>query len=95
MQIFNLLQKKYLKQGCIENEASRGGNVIIMDPNTGDILAMATYPDYNLNSPYTPTHIDSKEWNKLSSEAQSNTYILYIRTEQFLTHMSLALYLKL
>lgn len=49
-----------------------------MDPNTGDILAMATYPDYNLNSPYTPTHIDSKEWNKLSSEAQSNTlYSLY------------------
>ena len=76
------IAEKYLKQGCIENEASRGGNVIIMDPNTGDILAMATYPDYNLNSPYTPTHIDSKEWNKLSSEAQSNTlYSLYKNRE--------------
>lgn len=89
------IAEKYLKQGCIENEASRGGNVIIMDPNTGDILAMATYPDYNLNSPYTPTHIDSKEWNKLSSEAQSNTLYSLYKTEQFLTHMSLALYLKL
>ena len=72
------IAEKYLKQGCIENEASRGGNVIIMDPNTGDILAMATYPDYNLNAPYTPTHIDSKEWNKMSSEDQTNTlYSLY------------------
>ena len=72
------IAEKYLKQGCIENEASRGGNVIIMDPNTGDILAMATYPDYNLNDPYTPTHIDSKEWNKMSSEDQTNTlYSLY------------------
>ena len=72
------IAEKYLKQGCIENEASRGGNVIIMDPNTGDILAMATYPDYNLNDPYTPTHIDSKEWNKMSGEDQTNTlYSLY------------------
>lgn len=72
------IAEKYLKQGCIENEASRGGNVIIMDPNTGDILAMATYPDYNLNDPYTPTHIDSKEWNKMSNEDQTNTlYSLY------------------
>ena len=72
------IAEKYLKQGCIENEASRGGNVIIMDPNNGDILAMATYPDYNLNDPYTPTHIDSKEWSKLSSDAQANTlYSLY------------------
>ena len=72
------IAEKYLKQGCIENEASRGGNVIIMNPNTGDILAMATYPDYNLNYPYTPTHIDSKEWNKMSSEDQTNTlYSLY------------------
>lgn len=72
------IAEKYLKQGCIENEAERGGNVIIMDPNNGDILAMATYPDYNLNDPYTPTHIDSKEWNKMSSEDQTNTlYSLY------------------
>ena len=29
-----------------------GGNVIVMNPKNGDILAMATYPNYNLNSPY-------------------------------------------
>lgn len=24
-----------------------------MDPNTGDILAMAVHPEYNLNEPFT------------------------------------------
>lgn len=72
------IAEKYLEQGCIENDAGRGGNVIIMDPTNGDILAMATYPDYNLNDPYTPTHISSKEWNAMDSETQANTlYSLY------------------
>ncbi len=65
--------EKYLKQACEENKCTDGGNVIIMDPNTGDILAMATYPDYNLNDPFTPTNITEKEWNKLSSSEQANT----------------------
>ena len=30
-----------------------GGNIIVMNPKTGDILAMVTYPSYNLNEPYT------------------------------------------
>ena len=25
-----------------------------MDPETGDILAMASYPNYNLNIPFEP-----------------------------------------
>ena len=67
------IAEKYLKQACEEYNCTDGGNVIIMDPNTGDILAMATYPDYNLNTPFTPTHIDKKEWKKLSAEEQNNT----------------------
>ena len=67
------IAEKYLKQACEENKCAEGGNVIIMDPNTGDILAMATYPDYNLNDPFTPTNITETEWNKLSSSEQANT----------------------
>ena len=53
--------EKYLEQACIENECSRGGNAIVMNPKTGDILAMATYPDYNLNTPFDmPSHINDK-----------------------------------
>ena len=44
--------EKYLKEACIDNECTDGGSVIAMNPKTGDILAMATYPDYNLNDPY-------------------------------------------
>lgn len=66
------IAEKYLKQACEENKCADGGNAIIMDPNTGNILAMATYPDYNLNDPFTPTNITEKEWKKLSSNEQAN-----------------------
>lgn len=45
--------EKYLEEACIDNICTDGGNVIVMNPQTGDILAMATYPGYNLNDPYT------------------------------------------
>ena len=45
--------EKYLKEACIDNECTDGGNVVIMNPKNGDILAMATYPSYNLNTPYS------------------------------------------
>lgn len=44
--------EKYLEEACIDNICTDGGNVIVMNPQNGDILAMATYPSYNLNSPY-------------------------------------------
>ena len=44
--------EKYLKEACIDNQCTDGGNIIAINPKNGDILAMATYPDYNLNEPY-------------------------------------------
>ena len=44
--------EKYLKEACIDNVCTDGGNIVVMNPKNGDILAMATYPDYNLNEPY-------------------------------------------
>ena len=64
--------EKYLKQACIENNTKNGGTCIIMDPETGAIKAMATYPDYNLNQPYTPNSNISKDWDSLSSQEQTN-----------------------
>ena len=46
--------EKYLKEACIDNVCTDGGNVVVMNPQNGDILAMATYPSYNLNEPYEP-----------------------------------------
>ncbi|MBO5348749.1 MAG: PASTA domain-containing protein [Clostridia bacterium] len=65
------IAEKYLEQACITNECADGGNVIIMQPNTGDILAIATYPDYNLNTPFEPNEALSESWDSLSTSAQS------------------------
>lgn len=66
-----LIAEKYLKQAVIENDCKRGGNIIIMDPTNGDILAMATYPDYNLNTPFSPNDSLKTTWDSLSTSAQS------------------------
>ena len=42
-----------------------------MDPKTGDILAMASYPNYNLNTPYTPNKTLAKTYDSLSTEEKS------------------------
>lgn len=67
------IAEKYLEQAVLENNCSKGGNVIIMNPQSGDILAMATYPDYNLNSPFSiePTGVSQEEWDTLTSEEKS------------------------
>lgn len=66
--------EKYLKQACIDNECTDGGNIIVMNPKTGDIIAMATYPDYNLNNPYEPNTDELKQmWDTLSSGDKNKT----------------------
>lgn len=67
------IAEKYLKQAVEENNCSRGGNVVIMNPNNGDILAMATYPDFNLNAPFEPNTDELKNiWDTLSSDEKSD-----------------------
>ena len=46
--------EKYLEEACIDNVCTDGGSIIVMNPQNGDILAMANYPNYNLNEPYEP-----------------------------------------
>jgi cell division protein FtsI (penicillin-binding protein 3) len=43
------LAERELEAGVVENKAA-GGSVVMMDPATGEILAMASYPAYNPNS---------------------------------------------
>lgn len=64
--------EKYLKQAVEENECTKGGTTIVMDPSTGDILSMASYPDYDLNSPFTPNIYISEDWDNLSTSEKSN-----------------------
>lgn len=66
------IAEKYLEQACKENNCKNGGNVIIMNPNNGDILAMATYPSYDLNSPRQPNNSLVDGWDNLSGEEKLN-----------------------
>lgn len=63
------IAEKYLKQACIDNVCTGGGNIVIMNPKNGDILAMTTYPDYDLNSPYEINTDELKgNWDSMSSQ---------------------------
>ncbi len=62
------IAEKYLKQACIDNVCTDGGNIVMMNPKTGDIIAMATYPGYDLNSPYTINQDELKNsWENLTA----------------------------
>ena len=50
--------EKYLEQACIENQLKEGTCGIIMNPKTGEILAMATKPDFDLNDPTALTQYE-------------------------------------
>ena len=64
--------EKYLEDACIDNVCTDGGNVIMMDSRNGDILAMATYPFYDLNHPYEINQEELKQVWSLMDQAQKS-----------------------
>jgi len=66
------IAEKYLEEACIDNKCTDGGNIIIMNPKNGDILAMAGYPNYNLNEPYISNNKEEIDiWNTLSQKEKT------------------------
>ncbi len=65
------IAEKYLKEACIDNVCTDGGNIVVMNPQNGEILAMAGYPDYNLNNPYIPITEEANNWDNLSKEEKT------------------------
>ena len=64
--------EKYLEEACIDNVCTDGGSIVIMNPKTGDIVAMATYPGYDLNEPYTINNEELKaNWDTLEQKQKS------------------------
>ena len=64
--------EEYLKQAVENNSCENGGSCIVMNPQNGDILAMATYPNYDLNNPFTPNETVVKTYSSLSSDEKAN-----------------------
>ncbi|MDR3120849.1 MAG: PASTA domain-containing protein [Clostridiales bacterium] len=58
-----------LEKAIADNDVQNGGAAIIMDPRNGDILALVSKPDFNLNDPYaSPPGYISETWNGRSQE---------------------------
>jgi stage V sporulation protein D (sporulation-specific penicillin-binding protein) len=61
--------EKVLEKAIDENKALNGGIAIVMDPRNGDILALASKPDYDPNNPFeAPPGIDSSTWKGYTNE---------------------------
>ena len=59
------LRLQELAEKALETKAKRGA-IVIVDPNTGDILAMASWPTYNPNA-FTPT-ISAEKFKALQDD---------------------------
>ena len=68
VEIQNIVEK-YLEKGVNDNNAI-AGSAIVMNPKNGDILAMATYPSYDLNTPFT-INKEVENWDELSKDEQN------------------------
>lgn len=56
-------------ENAVVNTKSKKGTVIVMDPKTGEILAMASKPDFNLNDPFNPMDETMKnQWSTLDTK---------------------------
>lgn len=47
------LLEKHLENAVVESQLKEGAAGIVMNPKTGEILAMASKPDFDLNDPYS------------------------------------------
>jgi len=60
---------------AVEFKGAQRGAIIVMNPQTGEIYAMANKPDFDLNNPFSiNTDALRLEWNTFSSEEQ-NKYL--------------------
>jgi stage V sporulation protein D (sporulation-specific penicillin-binding protein) len=66
--------EKAANQALLDNKA-KNVSIIIMDPNTGDILALANKPDFDPNSPREPlTEEQKQEWANIPVEQLPNKW---------------------
>ncbi|MGE5329204.1 MAG: penicillin-binding transpeptidase domain-containing protein [Deltaproteobacteria bacterium] len=66
------IAERYIENAVIDNKCMGGGVAIVMRPKTGEILAMAVKPDFDLNNPFVPNDENLKaNWNTFSKEQKS------------------------
>lgn len=64
--------EKYLTEAVASNNVAQRGAVLVMNVNTGGILAMAVKGDFDPNDPFTLSEADQKEVDALEGEERTN-----------------------
>lgn len=65
--------EKALEKAMLDCNLKRGAAAIVMEPATGEILAMASKPDYNPNDPFAkPDFVEEADWQGQSSAEDVN-----------------------
>lgn len=66
------ITEKYLRKALKENVAQYA-TAIVMRPSTGEVLAIATAPTFDLNEPFTPNTEELKQaWDSLDKQQKSD-----------------------
>ncbi len=66
--------EKYLSQAVNDNSCEYG-TAVVLNPKTGEVIAMATYPTYDANDPFTINSESLKaNWDTYSTE-EKNSYL--------------------
>ncbi len=60
--------EKHLENARIVNKLEEGAAAIVMDVNSGEVLAMATKPDYDLNAPFEITEPIKEKFPEVEEE---------------------------
>ncbi len=63
--------EKHLENARIENQLEEGAAAIVMNVKTGEILAMATKPDYDLNQPFEITEAVEEKYPEIKKELET------------------------
>ena len=72
----DLTLQQYAQQAidkAVEMKEARRGAIIMMNPQNGEIYALATYPNFDLNDPFTINDVTmASQWDLLTSTEKQN-----------------------